>query len=357
MPPTIHRVISFLAITVLIGVYLAQAQNQTAIPAEFKPTIEQKFDARSSPAKVTSDEESALTTKGYVQIGTISASKPGKKEDPDITRQLEAAILQKAAEAGGDVVRLTKEGALETTEVGTAKYKAVKSLVSEGTVWRYDPQLAAKATANADATLERLEKLAAQGVAKDSRKNTDDAMKEAMDDMRAIASVSLEPSQQPPATAAPPEAQDATRKPDATAATSVASAPLLPSKEAVESLHRALANGDHAGAESLLANDADINAKDTQGGTLLLYAVGSGYTDVAEVLLAHGADVNVKEEIGQTPLHIAACGRNKELVELLLAHGADVNAKDNVGSTPLSLAAYFKNRDIVNLLRQHGARK
>jgi len=89
---------------------------------------------------------------------------------------MDSAILQKAAEAGGDVVRFTKEGELVTREEGTGKYKAagacththtitngtisnhssaievcdrwetavekmkkVGTLVSEGTVWRYDP--------------------------------------------------------------------------------------------------------------------------------------------------------------------------------------------------------------------------
>lgn len=183
-------------------------------------------------------------------------------------------------------------------------------------------------------SLDDLTKLATQGLTKEMKQKTDGAM----DDLKVIAGTPLD-------------------TPNATVATSVESAPLLPSKEAVESLHHAIVNGDHAGAESLLAHDADINAKDSKGGTLLHYAVGYGYRDVAELLLDHGADVNAKEEIGQTPLHIAACGRNKELVELLLAHGADVNAKDNDGSTPLSLAAYFKNRDIVDLLRQHGGHK
>jgi hypothetical protein len=53
---------------------------QGGILAEFTPTIDQKVDARPSPAKVTPDEESALTSKGYVKIGTISASKEGRKE-------------------------------------------------------------------------------------------------------------------------------------------------------------------------------------------------------------------------------------------------------------------------------------
>jgi hypothetical protein len=148
---------------------------QSSISVEFTPTIEQRLDPRSSPAQATFAEENTLISKGYVKIGTIRTSKPGKKENPDTTKQLEAAILQKAAEAGGDVVHLTRDGALVTVglpmmervggycgeyrelnvsggrtistcvkyiggeEVPTGKTWKQHRLVSEGTVWRYGP--------------------------------------------------------------------------------------------------------------------------------------------------------------------------------------------------------------------------
>ncbi len=192
----------------------------------------------------------------------------------------------------------------------------------------------AKPTTTGTPSPESLNELAAQGLAKEMKKKTNDAM----DDLKVIAGVSLD-------------------EPNATKASSAAITPLLPSKEAVESLHNAIVNGDNAGAESLLAHDADINAKDINGGTLLHYAVSYGYRDVAERLLAHGAGVDAREELGQTPLHIAATIGNMDMAEVLLAHGADVNAKDNAGSTPLYLAAYLKHRDMVELLRRHGGHK
>ena len=83
----------------------------------FTPFIQQKFETRSGPAKATGEEESALTSEGYIKIGTIRASQPGKKGDAEVTQRLEAVILKKAAEAGGDVVRFSKVGASETVEV------------------------------------------------------------------------------------------------------------------------------------------------------------------------------------------------------------------------------------------------
>ena len=51
-------------------------------------------------------------------------------------------------------------------------------------------------------------------------------------------------------------------------------------------------------AELLLANKAEVNAKDTFGGTPLHIAAYHGYKDVAELLLANKAEVNAKEQSG-----------------------------------------------------------
>jgi hypothetical protein len=119
MRQRIHPDIFFMALAILLGLNLAHAQG---IQPTFTPANDQKLDARAS-AQATSDDEKELKSKGYVQIGTIRASLPGKKETPEITSQLQSAILKKAAEAGGDVVRFYQDGALETAEVATGKTK------------------------------------------------------------------------------------------------------------------------------------------------------------------------------------------------------------------------------------------
>jgi ankyrin repeat protein len=48
---------------------------------------------------------------------------------------------------------------------------------------------------------------------------------------------------------------------------------------------------------------------------------------VAESLLASNAEVNAKEELGATPLHVAAWRGSTDMVELLLTNKANVNAK------------------------------
>jgi ankyrin repeat protein len=60
-----------------------------------------------------------------------------------------------------------------------------------------------------------------------------------------------------------------------------------------------------------------------------------GQKDVAELLLANQAEVNAKEAFGKMPLHLAAQYGDKNVAALLLAGNAAVNAKDNTGRTPL----------------------
>jgi len=73
---------------------------QSKVEAEFTPAIAQKIAARPAPATVTTEDASALSAKGYVQIGTIRAEEPGN-EARWATQELESAILKKAGEVGG----------------------------------------------------------------------------------------------------------------------------------------------------------------------------------------------------------------------------------------------------------------
>ena len=56
------------------------------------------------------------------------------------------------------------------------------------------------------------------------------------------------------------------------------------------------------------------------------------------MLLANGADVNAKDEYGNTALHKL---KRREVLQLLLANGAEVNAKDKFSHTPLWNAAWL----------------
>jgi len=121
-------------------------------------------------------------------------------------------------------------------------------------------------------------------------------------------------------------------------------------------LHYAAWKGHKEIAELLIANGADVNAKDDKGGTPLHVAAWEGHTEVAELFIAKGADVNANGGWKEgTPLHLAAYEGHKEVAELLLANGADVNAKSEADATPLHYAARLGQKEIVELLIAAGA--
>lgn len=66
-----------------------------------------------------------------------------------------------------------------------------------------------------------------------------------------------------------------------------------------------------------------------------MYASQEGYLGVVQALLAKGADVNAKNNDGRTALIFASLKGQLEIVQAFLAKGADVNAKVNYGPTDL----------------------
>ena len=83
------------------------------------------------------------------------------------------------------------------------------------------------------------------------------------------------------------------------------------------SIHKAANTGNIEAVKQHLAAGTDVNAKDRDGWTPLLYAALHGFMEIAELLIGKGADVNAKDDGGDTPLD----GADGETADFLRKHG------------------------------------
>ena len=124
-----------------------------------------------------------------------------------------------------------------------------------------------------------------------------------------------------------------------------------------QALKLAISKKDTVLAAQLIKEGADPNAKDANGGTILMDLCHFPDIAVARFLLHHGATVNEpRSSKGRTPLMVACaywCG--VDMVKLLVENGAAINAQSQDGTTALMLAAQFEKLDVVNYLLEHGA--
>jgi ankyrin repeat protein len=75
--------------------------------------------------------------------------------------------------------------------------------------------------------------------------------------------------------------------------------------------------------ETLLSKRLDINRKDANGWTPLLFAVDAGRTAVVDLLLAKGADKHVRTSIGQSAYNVAEDDDDRTMMTFLAARAFD----------------------------------
>jgi ankyrin repeat protein len=102
-----------------------------------------------------------------------------------------------------------------------------------------------------------------------------------------------------------------------------------------------------------------VDEADSDGITILSWAVIGNRIDMARLLIERGADVNHEDKKGMTPLLYAASidFGDSAMVELLLKSGARTSARTKEGLTALDLARKYKNRHLLASLETPRASK
>jgi len=103
------------------------------------------------------------------------------------------------------------------------------------------------------------------------------------------------------------------------------------------------------------AFSADVNAREADGSTALLWAAHRGDADEVKQLIRAGADVSAANRYGATPMSEAATAGDATILALLLKAGADANSPNAEGQTALMAVARTGNVEAAKLLLRHGA--
>jgi len=118
-------------------------------------------------------------------------------------------------------------------------------------------------------------------------------------------------------------------------------------------------DGHEKTVEVLLANGAEVNARDYYGWTAILFAAKYGQSKEVSMLLKAGADVNIqKSGSGWTPLILATVENHVDVVQVLVENEAtDFSIKGTKFQyTAMEHAIVNDNEDIIAILQSAEAK-
>jgi len=99
----------------------------------------------------------------------------------------------------------------------------------------------------------------------------------------------------------------------------------------------------------------NLNTRDHNGNTPLLWAASQGNEQLVEALLDQGALVNMQNFVGETALYIAAARGFDRICALLIEHGGDARYATVDGATPVHIAAASGHLEVLKTLFSKGA--
>lgn len=121
-------------------------------------------------------------------------------------------------------------------------------------------------------------------------------------------------------------------------------------------LHAAASNGHDAACTFLIEHGANIEKECVYGSTPLICAVRDGHLSTVEIMLDRGANPNPTDYGPLNPMYFAAKLNDQSIMKLLVARGGNVNAgRDDGSCTPLHAAVFANNADNCRLLIEMGA--
>ena len=111
-------------------------------------------------------------------------------------------------------------------------------------------------------------------------------------------------------------------------------------------------NNDPEQMKWMLNQGANINATDSDGYSLLFFALEFQNTSMLEFLLSNGANPNCPNHESITPLITAIANGRTKAAELLIKYGADLTWTDE-GDTALTLAVSEGQLSVVSCILEH----
>uniref|UniRef100_A0A2P2JDA1 Ankyrin repeat domain-containing proteinic-like isoform X1 n=2 Tax=Rhizophora mucronata TaxID=61149 RepID=A0A2P2JDA1_RHIMU len=106
----------------------------------------------------------------------------------------------------------------------------------------------------------------------------------------------------------------------------------------------------------LLRESASPFVRDTDGATVMHYAVQMATFPAIKLLLLYNVDINLQDNDGWAPLHLAVQSRRADVVKFLLIKGADKTLKNKDGLTPLDICLHSGRSQgtfvLIKLLKQ-----
>ena len=105
--------------------------------------------------------------------------------------------------------------------------------------------------------------------------------------------------------------------------------------------------GDLDAVIELVGKGANVDEKNNNDDTPLMWASGDGTVEVVKALLDAGAKVDEKDEDGDTALIFASRYGCLDVVKTLIENGAKVDIKNNDGKTAMSLAKDEETRRAI----------